>query len=194
MTDPVENAVEEKIINAAINCLEKYGVEGTTNRVIAAEAGINSAAINYYFRSKEVLIQKAMERTMDHAFDWSDFPDSPGLSVRERCYNIFDHLVEGGVNFPGITRAHFHDLLSSGNYDALVVTRLSRFAVQLCDDLQAHGYRGTRADLEMSCMQLLNTVFMSVLVPQLYKHSLKIELSDPTTRIRFVHSLVDKLV
>lgn len=194
MTDQMENSVEEKIINAAINCLEKYGVEGATNRVIAAEAGINSAAINYYFRSKEVLIQKAMERTMDHAFDWSDFPDSPGLSIHERCYNIFDHLVEGGVNFPGITRAHFHDLLSSGNYDSLVVTRLSRFAEQLCDDLQTHGYKGRRSDLEMSCMQLLNTVFMSVLVPHLYKDSLKIELSDPATRVRFVHSLVDKLI
>jgi AcrR family transcriptional regulator len=191
MTD---ESMEEKIINTAIECLEKFGVEGTTNRVIAAAAGINSAAINYYFRSKDVLIQKAMERTMDHAFDWSDFADAPDLTVRERCYNIFDHLVEGGLNFPGITRAHFHDLLSSGNYDAMVVKRLNRFSTQLCDDLLAHGYRGSRADLEMACMQILNLVFMTVLVPHLYHESLDVDLAVPETRIRYVHTLIDKLL
>ncbi len=189
MTDQVETSVEEKIINAAINCLEKYGVEGSTNRVIAKEAGINSAAINYYFRSKDVLIQKVMERTMDHAFDWSDFPDDPGLTAQQRCYNIFNHLIEGGVNFPGITRAHFHDLLAEGNYDALVVKRLNIFTRQLVDDLESHGYNGSRADLELSIMQIMNAAFMSILVPHLYKDSLNLDLSDPDTR----HSFLEKL-
>jgi AcrR family transcriptional regulator len=186
--------MEEKIINTAIECLEKYGVAGTTNRVIAQEAGINSAAINYYFRSKEVLIQKAMERSMDHAFDWSDFADAPDLTPKERCYNIFEHLIEGGLNFPGITRAHFHDLLINGDYEALVVKRLNHFTRQLCDDLQAHGYADKRKDLELACMQIMNAAFMSILVPHLYKDSLGLDMSDKATRKRYLQNLVEKLL
>jgi AcrR family transcriptional regulator len=194
MTDQNEITMEEKIINAAINCLEKYGVAGATNRVIASAAGINSAAINYYFRSKEVLIQKAMERTMDHAFDWTDFVDTPGSTPQERCIGIFDHLLQGGVNYPGITRAHFHDLLTNGDYDSLMVERLNKFAVQLCDDLQAHGYKGSRKDLQMACVQIMNAAFMYILVPHLYKKSFGLELSDADTRQRFIRTLAEKLL
>lgn len=194
MTDQTPLSMEEKIIAAAVDCLEKYGMEGTTNRVIAKAAGINSAAINYYFRNKEVLIQKVMERTMDNAFDWKDFADLPGNTPAERCIGIFNHLIEGGLNYPGITRAHFHDLLTSGRYDSLMVKRLNQFAVQLCDDLQARGYKGPRADLELTCMQIMNAVFMSILVPQLFQKSFGLDLADPVTRSRFIHTLVDKLL
>ena len=189
----ISHSVEEKIVNAAIECIEQYGVSGATSRKISAAAGVNVAAINYYFRSKEVLIQKAMERTMDHAFDWSDFPDAPSLTVQQRCYNIFNHLIEGGVNFPGVTRAHFHDLLSEGNYDALVVKRLIVFTRQLVDDLEAHGYKGNRADLELAVMQIMNGAFMSILVPHLYKSSLGLDLSDPDTRHRYLEKLTSIL-
>ena len=64
-------SVEGKIIQAAIECIEKYGISGATNRQIALEAGVNNAAINYYFRSKEVLIQRCMEITLKNAFDLS---------------------------------------------------------------------------------------------------------------------------
>jgi AcrR family transcriptional regulator len=194
MSDQPVNPVEEKIISAAVECLERYGIEGTTNRVIASTAGINSAAINYYFRNKEVLIQKVMERTMDNAFDWKDLAELPGNTPVERCVGIFNHLIEGGLNYPGITRAHFHDLLTSGKYDSLVVKRLNQFALQLCDDLLSRGYNKPRAELEMSCMQILNAVFMTVLVPQLYQKSFGLDLADPATRSRFVQSLVEKLL
>lgn len=189
-----DGSMEEKIIDAAVECLEKFGVGGTTNRAIAKAAGINSAAINYYFRSKDVLIQKVMERTMDNAFDWSDFEDVPGSTPKERCFAIFDHLVQGGINFPGITRAHFYDLLTTGDYDALVVKRLNSFAIRLVDDLLAHGYMGSRADLEMTCMLIMNAAFMSVMVPKLYKDCFGIELKDPETRTRMIHTLVDRLL
>mgnify|MGYP000850297326 CR=1 FL=1 len=194
MSDPKLISMEEKIISAAVDCLEQYGMEGTTNRVIANAAGINSAAINYYFRNKEVLIQKVMERTMDNAFDWKDLAELPGNTPAERCIGIFNHLIEGGLNYPGITRAHFHDLLTSGKYDSLVVQRLNQFAMQLCDDLQSRGYKGPRADLELACMQIMNAVFMTILVPQLFQKSFGLDLADPNTRSRFIHTLVEKLL
>lgn len=44
---------KEEIVLAAIECFSRYGFEGTTNKLIAAEAGLNSASLIYhYFPSK----------------------------------------------------------------------------------------------------------------------------------------------
>lgn len=188
------DTVEEKIVEAAIECLEKFGVQGTTNRKIAEIAGINSAAINYYFRSKDVLIQRAMEKTLENAFDWKDMEQLPGNTPKERCEAIFESLIIGGINYPGITRAHFYDLFTSGDYSALIVDRLNEFVAALCDDLQSHGYNGSRADLELDCMQITTSVFMMILAPQLFQKRFGLDLRNEPDRIRYVEQLVNKLL
>jgi TetR/AcrR family transcriptional regulator, regulator of cefoperazone and chloramphenicol sensitivity len=95
--------VEEKIINATIDCIDLYGISGATNRHIAQVAGVNLAAINYYFRTKEALIQRVMEITLKNAFDLSDITPTPGESASERCIAILMHIIQGGLRYPGIT-------------------------------------------------------------------------------------------
>jgi len=56
-----ERSVEERSIRVTITCIEAEGLERTTIRRIADIAGVNSAAINYYFRSRERLIRTARE-------------------------------------------------------------------------------------------------------------------------------------
>lgn len=185
------DSMEEKIIEATIECIEKFGVQATTNRKIAEIAGINSAAVNYYFRSKEVLLQRVMERTLDNAFDWQDFEKLPGDTPQDRCEAIFLDILKGGVHYPGITRAHFYNLLNFGDYDSQVVSRLNTFAQSLRDDLISHGFSGDHADLELACFQISYAVFMAVLTPKMFSH---LNLEEPANQKRFVHSLVTKLL
>src|SRR5512138_1248063 len=110
----VPSTPEQKILFTTIECIEKYGISGATNRRIAGAAGVNIAAINYYFRSKEALIQRVMEITLKNAFDLSDLPPMPGASARERCEEIFLKFLEGGLQYPNLTRAHFRSLLVEG--------------------------------------------------------------------------------
>ena len=50
-----ESLTEKKIIEAATQVFLRKGYAAATTREIAEEAGINSALLNYYFRSKERL-------------------------------------------------------------------------------------------------------------------------------------------
>jgi len=188
------NPVEEKIIEATIECMEKYGVQDTTNRKIAQMAGINSAAINYYFRSKEILIGRAMERTLANAFDWKDIASLPGDTPQQHCTAIFCSLVEGGLNYPGITRAHFYELLTEGNYDSLIVGPMNDFVVQLCRDLKERGLSLAQGELEAACMQITSAVFMLILVPRLFQPGLGLNMADQAQRERFISRLVEKLL
>jgi len=58
-----------RVVQAAADCIEEYGIQKTTIRAIAARAGMNSAAINYYFSSKDELVRLALERALNDAFD-----------------------------------------------------------------------------------------------------------------------------
>ena len=54
-----KTATRGLIIEAVIDCIEKYGIDKVTTRRIAEQAGTNIASINYYFRSKDVLLAAA---------------------------------------------------------------------------------------------------------------------------------------
>ncbi len=188
------NPIEQKIIDAAIECIEKYGVQGATNRKIAEVAGVNNAAINYYFRSKENLIQRCMEVTLENAFDFKDYESLPGSNARERCAAIFNDLVAGGTQYPGLTRSHFFTLLIEGTYESLAVKKLNEFVLNLVKDMQVRHIGMDEKDLQLACMQITFTVMMSILAPRLFLSSFGLDMTNESARKVFVDRLVGQVL
>ena len=66
-----KHATRQLILEAAIGCIEKYGLENVTTRKIAQQAGTNIASINYHFRSKDELIAETLTLTSKHMLEES---------------------------------------------------------------------------------------------------------------------------
>jgi len=188
-----QKSIEEKIIIAAIECVERYGLTGATSRRIAATAGVNLAAINYYFRSKDALIERVMQTTLENAFDFENFDPMPGKSAEEYCAAIFKDLLEGGLRYPGISRAHFYELFNRGQRNPLLNERIDRFISRLVDDLAARGTLLSQDDLRLACTQIMYSVLMAVLDPGLFKNS-GVDLENDTMRALFIRRLVTRLL
>lgn len=60
-----ELSTEVKILEAANSIFLQFGYHGTTIQQIATKAAVNTAAIHYYFRSKELLYFKVVENVLD---------------------------------------------------------------------------------------------------------------------------------
>ena len=189
-----ETSAELEIVQAAIECIEKYGIQKVTNRKVAEIAGVNSAAINYYFRSKDALVNRCMQVTLENAFDSGDFEKLPAGTAHERCTMIFEHLIEGGLTYPGITRAHLYSLLTEGRYDAMVVVKLNGFVERLVKDIEICDTSLNHEDLTLACVQMLLAVMMAILAPRLFAEKLGIDLSVEATRKRYVERLVGRLL
>jgi AcrR family transcriptional regulator len=187
-------SVEEKIINATIDCIEKYGISGATNRRIAEAAGVNLAAINYYFRSKEALIRRVMEITLQNAFDLSNVDSMPGASAKERCAAVLTEILQGGQRYPGIARSHFYNLLAEGQYDALLVERANRFIDDLADDLVDHGCALPPEELKLALVQIFSALVLAILAPGLFAQQQGVQLDDPERGRAYVARLVDRLL
>ena len=186
--------MEDKIISAAIECIEKYGLQGTTNRKIAEIAGVNSAAVNYYFRSKEALIDRCMQETLKNAFDWKDFNKLPASSPKEKCAAIFDDLIRGACAYPGLTRAHYSDLILEDKYDSLAVKKLNEFLIDLVEDLKKNSVQLEEKELQMAVAEIGSVFMLMSMAPRIFKESFGIDMNDAETRWRFIHRLVDRLL
>lgn len=59
---PVDEAeARERILAAAVRCVQKHGVEATTMLLIADEAGVSRPTLYAYFANREEIVQQAAE-------------------------------------------------------------------------------------------------------------------------------------
>ncbi len=59
------NGTQERILSEAEALFMEYGYEATSLRLITRDAGVNLAAVNYHFGSKEELFQAVLTRRLD---------------------------------------------------------------------------------------------------------------------------------
>src|SRR5579871_5345079 len=57
-------STKDRILDTAERLFARDGFEATSLRAITAEAGVNLAAVNYHFQSKEALVRAVIGRRM----------------------------------------------------------------------------------------------------------------------------------
>lgn len=66
LEDPLPSTdTKERILDVAEELFAEHGFTGTSLRRITSEAGVNLAAVNYHFGSKEALLEAVFARTLD---------------------------------------------------------------------------------------------------------------------------------
>src|SRR5229473_4981377 len=60
-----QHETRTRILNAAEELFMQHGFEGTSMRLLTAKAGVNLAAVNYHFGSKDALIEAVFRRRLD---------------------------------------------------------------------------------------------------------------------------------
>ncbi|MFB3777524.1 MAG: TetR/AcrR family transcriptional regulator [Bryobacteraceae bacterium] len=91
----VESSTKERILRAAESLFAENGFDATSHRMITAAAGVNLAAVNYHFHSKDDLIRAVLARRI-------------GPVNQRRLELLREHLAAAGEAPPsleGIIRA-----------------------------------------------------------------------------------------
>ncbi|MGM9511918.1 TetR/AcrR family transcriptional regulator [Larkinella sp. GY13] len=99
----ISESTEERIKEAAKTVFLEKGFDGTTTRDIAKAAGINSALMNYYFRSKEKLFQSIFNDMCTLMFEGMlDLVNRP-VSLRDKISKLMDHQFQMMMQNPNLT-------------------------------------------------------------------------------------------
>ncbi|MGA0560200.1 TetR/AcrR family transcriptional regulator [Larkinella sp. VNQ87] len=96
------DSTEERIREAAKTVFLEKGFDGTTIRDIAKAAGINSALMNYYFRSKEKLFQSVFDDQCKLMLQGMTDILNEKISLREKICRMMDHEFQMMMQNPSL--------------------------------------------------------------------------------------------
>jgi AcrR family transcriptional regulator len=160
---------QQLILEAVITCIEKYGLEKTTTRKIAREAGTNIASINYYFRSKDDLIAQALGVTLQHMQE--DLVEI--VRDQERSFDLvlrawLAYLIEGARLYPRVFMAHMYAPLVEKRFDT-PGPQAFRKMVDLLSERAAQAYPAiSERQLQAGLEDMVSAVMFRMLAPEFF--------------------------
>ncbi|MBX3146054.1 MAG: TetR/AcrR family transcriptional regulator [Gemmatimonadales bacterium] len=126
------DAPRDRLIGATLECFERFGMEGTTVRRIADLAGVNVAAVNYYFGSKDRLVDEALAASLNQVFpdagrELAAAIEAESGDVRRGTARFLREFFQVAFKWPRTAYAHLHLMLADQDYDGPAVTAFRRF-------------------------------------------------------------------
>ncbi len=170
MTKNLELPPRQRILEAVINCIEKEGINGLTTRKIADEAGTNIASINYYFRSKELLVAEALSLTLQHMqSDIDAIIESPEQPCLESLEGALFYILEGGSHFPGIMIAHLYSALLEKDYDTPGVKAINEVYVRTAARAIHEFPDQPQQKIQIALFEIFSSAIFTLLLPGLFQ-------------------------
>ncbi len=174
-----KNVTRQLILEAAIDCIEKYGIDKVTTRKIAEQAGANIASINYYFRSKDELVAAALSLTINHMLeDVTAVITDEQQSLAEALENAFYYLLEGILRFPGISTAHLYKVITEKDYSSISAQALVKVFERLAERITHDDPQRDPAETRLLLSQILSAIMFAMLAPNFFKVVRKYQLTN----------------
>ena len=168
------------ILEAVVTCIEKYGLDRLTTRKIAEEAGTNIASINYYFRTKEALVNEALSMTINHMLeDVRAAIEDLQKPFLEAFEDVLFYLIDGSLRFPGITAAHLYDAVMQNRPD----THGARVMNQVYESVAQRALREypqkDPVELRFLLSQVIAATLFMMLSPNFFRSVDSLKVTDP---------------
>lgn len=166
---PIKTTTRQLILEAAVTCIEQDGLENVTTRKIARQAGTNIASINYHFRSKDELLAKVLEMTIQHMLeDVVAAIEDQGQSFDATLRSVIFYLFDGRRRFPGISKAHLIQAVSNDKHGSISARVMSKVFERLVERAIATFPKKDPALLRLRLSQLLSSILFVMLAPDLF--------------------------
>ncbi len=159
----------QKIIQVTINLIAQEGIHGLTTRNIAAAAKVNVAAVNYYFGSKEKLIEESLQSTLNHMFtDTIEILKNKSGDPSELLKNIMFYFLEGCIHYPGIIKAVLHEPINNNNYETSAMQQITDLINKIILQMEQFSVP-QQSPVKTDVMQMISSILMTALLPDLFR-------------------------
>ena len=186
----VNHNTKAHILEATINAIEKFGVQSLTTRIIANEAGVNNAALHYYYGTKEELVDLALKQTLDHMLEDTIDILASKKSIQDRLEKLLDYLIDGVLRYPNLIRAHLNEPLMKGNTESPLLevfnTWIEKISEPISNDLSPSQIK----ELKYSIFSVISSLIMGGLLPFSSENFPPVNLNDRQARSHYVNYII----
>jgi AcrR family transcriptional regulator len=189
----IKDAVSQKILDATITCIGRVGVQALTNRMVAEEAGVNHAAINYYFGSKEVMVQEAIRGSLESYL--SEFLDDNSRTGSSKelpviLEDFLNSILRDSLSTPFFIKSYLYEPIINNNYNGIFVERINSFIEYLSERPDAWRLGDTPEKIKLALMQITSSIMFICLVPNFYNRFLTTDMNVEVSRQKIVKTIL----
>lgn len=189
-----QQETKEKILLAAINAIEKNGIHNVTTRVIADEAGVNNAALHYYYGTKEQLVEAALRTTIEHWVADTAELVSTQSTLEARIRAILNYLLDGVLRFPNVIRAHLQQAFLEGDADSPFIDLLSGWLEQAYTGLEPDLDPDQKTKIRLAMQSALFSLLLTGLLPETSRLNDGLSLHDENFRDTYEAFLIESIL
>lgn len=191
--DNEELSVQDKIILATIDCIEEEGINAVTTRSIAKKANVNSASINYYFGTKDNLLQKTFESRLSHVkSDLKEIIEHNKDNVDLAVKDFLAYTFEGMIRYPGFMKANFYEAFINNNYDGASVKWINDTLNSLLENMKQNNPEINLEDIKLSMTQMISSILLVGLMPNLFNDFLGMDIRDAESQKKYIDYLFER--
>lgn len=183
-----DRAARERIITAMTALLsEGADPASVTVRQIAERANVSLGSINYYFQSKDNLLNEAVGALMmQEAGAWLQPAQDVGADPVIRLKNLLKETSRIGARFPRLLQVAVTHEIQHGNFGtALMIVPLLR---------EVFGAEKTEMDLRLIALQMLVPLQVASLRVAAFQMYAGIDVLDERQRDAMIDTLIDNLI
>lgn len=188
-------STKERIIRVTMDMIAEEGLQNITIRKIAARAGVNVAAVNYHFGSKDVLINEALRNVIDQLSAF-EYLKTEGQDEKAKLYTFVSSFIGIVVEYPDILKnmvrhaINDHPLNVQEEYlafirhegFALIKETIGKITPGLDDQV-----------LSLKALNLVSGLNFPILMGEHLKELLGIDLYNEEMRQAYITILVDNI-
>ncbi len=190
-----------RILQAALDEMERVGVEGLTVRGITSAAGVNGAAVNYHFGSKDRLLAEVLDEA-GRAGLWGTLDELRALiadnrgDVRSGLEEYLSEFLPDLLSHPRRLEARLYGPLREQAYDGVRVRELNDYLEGFLEVVAPALRAGPADERRASVTQLWAALLGLGLMPRLFEgfagpHALEAEGLDRWVARLLDHYLTD---
>lgn len=192
---PTGRATREQIIAVTLTAIQEEGLSAVTIRQIAARAGVNVAAINYHFGSKDALINEVLVELTAGLRDAFVLMAEDGPPPRHRLHRFLDELSSVLLRYPDVYRQAIGTGLLGGDGQRQYLSFLRVEGLQALKRLVREETGETdERQLTLRIVQAIGGLIYPLLVGSLIEPAIGISFADDEARREHVAICLQNLV
>jgi len=186
---------QSKMIATAIDMIGRQVNLNFTIRGFAEQAGVNLASVNYYFRSKDNLIDEVERHFMRELRKTYGELSQAESSPKTRIVRWAERLMHQQMEYPGVLFLMVTKLISDGRQSEGVIELIDNSEMLLAPIIRS--LTGMPED-DPKCSHMVMQLIAGVVTPILFHHGIGrtfgMNLKDPRERSDYVELLVNNIL
>ncbi len=187
--DANKGETKQEILKATLKILESEGFQKLTVRKIAAEAGVNVAAVNYHFGSKDRVVFEALQTLRARFGEAFAHLRAVGHPPRARLVAFMTAYCDTVFEYPNLVKAFINQSLNAEiqqDYESFVRREGLALITQTLAEILPDG----EETLRMKAFQMMSSLILILLVGKDSGPVIGLDFSDPQVRARYIQTIV----